>query len=61
MHDDHSSTVQQSQLSLLVDRISSIAATDMQNEPTPEACNGYSAPLSRLPDGLFHKVLACGD
>ena len=64
-HDDHSSTVQQSQLSSLVDQISSIAATEMENEPTPEmeaiACNGYSAPLSRLPDGLFRKVLACGD
>ena len=49
----------------LADQIASIAATELVNEPTSEeeeaARTGHNAPLSSLPDGLFRKVLACGD
>ena len=64
-HDNPSSSVHQGQPTSLVDLISNILTTETENEPTPEmeetAHNGYSAPLSRLPDGLLRKVLACGD
>ena len=49
----------------LAEQIASIAATELESEPTPEeeatARTGHSASLSSLPDGLFRKVLACGD
>ena len=64
-HDDHSSTAHRNQPTSMVDQISRIVSTEMENEPTPEmeatARGGYSAPLSSLPDGLFCKVMACGD
>ena len=64
-HDNPSSSVHQGQPTSLVDLISNILTTETENEPTPEmektAQNGYSAHLSRLPDGLLRKVLACGD
>ncbi len=49
----------------LADQIASIAATELESKPTSEveeaSRNGYSASLSSLPDGLFRKVLSCGD
>ncbi len=49
----------------LADQIATIAAVELESEPTSEeeeaARTGHNAPLSRLPDGLFRKVLACGD
>ena len=63
--DDHSSAVHQSEATSLVDQILRIAATERENGLTSEmeatACSGYSASLSGLSEGLFQKVLACGD
>ena len=54
-----------SQSTPLVDQIARIVATELESEPTPEeeeaACTGDSASLSSLPEGLFCKVLSCGD
>ena len=54
-----------SQSTPLVDQIASIAATELESEPTPEEEEatraGDSASLSSLPEGLFRKVLSCGD
>ena len=42
-----------------------LTRAETEDEPTPEdelaAQSGYTRPLSRLPDGLFRKVMACGD
>ena len=64
-HNNPSSSVRQGQPTSLVDLISNILTTEIENELTLEmeetAHNGYSAPRSRLPDGLLCKGLACGD
>ena len=53
------------QPSTLAEQISDILAAENDEEPTPEdevaAQSGYSQSLANLPDGLFRKVMACGD
>ena len=49
----------------LLGHLNRIAEAETEVEPTPEdelaAQSGYTRPLSELPDGLFRKVMACGD
>ena len=49
----------------LLGHLNRIAEAETEVEPTPEdelaAQSGYTRSLSELPDGLFRKVMACGD
>ena len=62
---ESSSSTEQLLPATIADHLSRIIEEETDDEPTFEeevdAQSGYSQSLSNLPDGLFRKVMACGD